>query len=107
MTAYLKCKYYENPPMITFSHEYMVTFKCADRHNPKVLLGNEVFPPEGEEWCMVDRKDVVPVTKNNGLVRIVAARESEEAGSVIVGLKDNGDMRISFFKVSREEVEVK
>jgi len=48
--------------MITFPHEYMVTFKCADRCNPKVVLGVG-FPPEGEEWCMVNREDVVPVTE--------------------------------------------
>ncbi len=105
--AYLKCRYYENPPRTTSPHEYLVTFKCSDRHNPKVLLGSEVFPPAGEEWCMVNREDVVPVEENKGLVRLVSLKKCDDKKHAVAWIKDSAEMRLSPYRVLLKEVEIK
>jgi hypothetical protein len=61
---YLKCKYYENAPMIVFPHEYLVTFKCGEFKNPKAVINeetNETFPKMDEEWCILNREEVIPL----------------------------------------------
>jgi hypothetical protein len=105
--GYLKCKYFEKAPMLIYPREYMVTFKCLNERNPKVVLGNDVFPPDGEEWCMVSREDVVRLEETRGLVRLVTLKRCEDEKNAVVGIRDTGDRRISFYKVPKEDVEIK
>ena len=107
MEAYLKCKYYENSPMMTYPNEYLVTFKCKDFSNPKAVIGNQTFPPEDEDWCIVFREDVIPGEGNSGLVKIACLRESEKEGQSIAWLRDSADRKLTGYNVPIEEIVTK
>jgi hypothetical protein len=106
--AYLKCKCYESPTFpVTFSDECLVTFKCLNPYNDQLELEGLVFPPEGEEWRIVNRKDVVTLDENKGLVRLVNLERYEDKKEAGVQIKDVTDCRIYGYRVPLEEVEVR
>jgi len=82
-------------------------FKSSSQNSQKFLVDNQVFPEKGIEWCIVDRKDVVPKNGNEGLVRLVKVSNCDNKKYAVAWIKDNGDMRISPFRVPIEEIEFK
>jgi len=75
--AFLKCRYGEG----MFSHEYMVQFRLRPQ-----LVGDY-------NWMFVNKEDVVPLQKHEGLVRLV--NFLDEGDSYVVGINDVGDHRVS------------
>ena len=105
MTAYLKCKYSEG--FFALPREYCVFFKSLSQCSQKFLVDNQVFPPEGEEWCIVSRKEVVPIKGNEGLVRLVKVNNCEDGKNAVAWIRDDGERSISPFRVPLEEIEIK
>lgn len=104
---YLKCKYYENAPMIVFSTEYLITFKIKNmaKINPSVLIGKNEdieFPARDEEWCIVSRGDVVPLKDNNGLVGLIDLTMNEVRDEAHVAIKNIDG--ITYFTVPIDDV---
>jgi len=117
---YLKCNYYENAPMMTFSNEYLITFKIkGNKVNPSVLLkskeGDVEFPARDREWCIIPKRDfyVDENIKNsgrikiNGLVKLVKLRFNPKKDIAIVGINNVPDRQISYFHVPMEEIFIK
>ena len=106
MTQYfnLKCKYFEKAPMRFYPGEYVVTFKCLETKNPKPIIEDKPWPPEGEEWCIVPRENVKPGDNNEGLVKIIINDVDFDKGTVVVGLYNSPDERIDLFKVPISEI---
>ena len=108
---YLKCKYYENSPMMTFSNEYLITFKikCMNKINPSALIGSKEkqieFPAKDEEWCIVNRRDVTVLGENNGLVKLLGLRLDEVKDSAYVSIRNLDG--ITGYKVPLEEIEIR
>lgn len=107
---YLRCKYYEDSPMMTFSKEYLVTFKIrGNKQNPSVLMacqgGRIEFPAKDEDWCIVDKNNVLEQTKEKGLVELVGLRMDEVKDEAFVKISNIDG--ISYFSVPIEEIEVR
>ncbi len=107
---YLKCKFYENAPMMTFDDEYLITFKIKNMNkvNPSALVGpkgKEIeFPSRDEEWCIVSRGDVVPLKDNRGLIGLIDLTMNELKDEAQVAIKNLDG--ITYFKVPLDEIVV-
>ncbi|OGJ16951.1 hypothetical protein A3K73_02060 [Candidatus Pacearchaeota archaeon RBG_13_36_9] len=104
METYLKCRYGNGG--MSLPREYTVIFKCAK---------NSQYP-EGEAWCIVNRREVIPLEGDKeedseegdrGLVRIHKLKKHEDGKSALALLMDDGEMRLSPFTVPLEEVVTK
>tara|TARA_Y100000310_G_scaffold274929_1_gene291257 strand:- start:854 stop:1195 length:342 start_codon:yes stop_codon:yes gene_type:complete len=103
----LRCKYFEDAPMILYPSEYVVTFKCLEPFtNSRPIINENPWPPEGEEWCIVQREDVKPQENNEGLVKIVidADKVDFKNKTAVVGTYNSPDRKIDFFKVPMSEI---
>ena len=100
----LKCRYSDKGPALLFADEYVVTFKCLENKNPKLMLPEGMWPQEGEEWCIVKKEDVKPEKDNSGLVKVLLERVDEENEKAVVGIYNSPDQQTDYFPVPLSEV---
>ena len=104
---YLRCKYYEDTPMITFSNEYLITFKIKNMNkvNPSALIEGIEFPARDEEWCIVGRGSVVSMGNNERLVKLLDLKMNEVKDEALVAISNLDG--ISCFSVPMGKIEVR
>jgi len=79
--GYLKCDYSEG----IFNQEYQIRFKARNQN-----------------WCFVNRTDVIASDKEQGYVRVLIQNKIKEG--LIVLINDTGDRRLSPFSVIEKDV---
>lgn len=84
MECYLKCQYAKG----LFSHEYEICFR--------------VMEPTTERGMFVNKEDVISLTDEQGLVRLVEIHGKDK--NCLVGINDVGDHRISRKYVFKEDI---
>jgi len=107
MNYYLRCKYFDKAPMLVFDNEYVVTFKSYDNLCAKPVLDSGVWPPEGEQWVIVNRGDVLREKNGDGLVRLVGMKMKEDETGAEVSIYNFPDGRADCFNVPMEELVLK
>jgi hypothetical protein len=79
--GYLKCNYSRG----MFDHEYQIRFKA-----------------QNQNWCFVNRTDVVASNEKRGYVKVLIQNEMEKRAIVLIN--DTGDHRLSGFKVLTKDL---
>ena len=84
---YLKCQYSKG----MFSHEYVIKFNIMS--SPSSCY---------ENWMFVKKEDVIPITEDVGLVKLLGMKKVKD--EYMVSIMDVGDHRISRRCVPKQDV---
>ena len=111
---YLKCEYYnseEGTPVIELRpDEYVITFRVIDDAEViglVAIIDGKEWPGKNRDWCIADKEHVIPLTGNNGLIKLLYLKIDQEEKGALVAIKDLGDQKISYFTVPLDELVVK
>jgi len=83
-TRYLKCTYGKG----LFKEEYLINFNSANQN-----------------WCSVNKTDIIPLDEKNGYVKCQLASKQEREAIIVIN--DVGDHRQSSFRVNISDLVLK
>ena len=93
MQKYLKCSYFEcfdSVPITVKPDQYLITFRVNKRVNIFPAINGKDWPSENEDWCVVDRGDVITASGKgsnggyNGIAKVIVDRMRGDKGALVL-----------------------
>lgn len=101
--AYLRCKYWKDKHIALFQNEHIIRFKSYSRTNPLPLIGEFLNFSPNEDWCIIDKNDLIKKDDENGFAQVIIC-PSAEREKMLVAITNAAEHRISIFHVPKTEI---